>query len=344
MNGIIEKYKDRVEELIGRGVHIPALPAQGAELLKITNQPLDTVNSRRVTELIESEPTLTAMLLRLANSSRYGTSRSIRRVDHALFIVGLEESLSLLGFYLVRNMFPRWLNLPHFTVDGYWYHSWVCAHAAQILGQPRYLVQSLPGELYIAGLLHDIGKAVMAVHLPEESIRCIALAQRVGIPQYEAERQVLGIDHAILGGHLLNQWMLPPAILDAVCCHHDPGHADPENRELVALVQLADAVAICVQDSLEGDAARELLQGTWLYLEGRSPLVRENILWPLIEEIRTRLNVKAAETIDPDAAAMERRLEAQPVTATYAAAQPRAVRARQSLWGRFAAWCGGLFT
>lgn len=337
MNAVLEQYQRRVDELIGLGMSIPALPTQGAELLKLTHQPIDLVKTSRVVDLIESEPTLTALLLRMANSARYGTARSIRRVDHALFIVGLQEALGMLGYFLMRNMFPRWLNLPHFTIDDYWYHSWATAQTAQILGQPRFLVQALPGELYIAGLLHDIGKAVMAVHLPEASSSAIDLATRVGIPGHEAEREVVGVDHAILGAALLNKWMLPPQILEAVGLHHDPTQASPENLELVTLVQLADVIAGGIQTGLKTGEIRQRITGTWLWIEGRSPLVREETLWPLIEEIRTRLAPRSPDAMMQEEPVREepRRERERPV---YIGLKSRKPPRRRGFWRRMGDW------
>lgn len=340
MNAVLEQYQRRVDELIGRGMHIPALPTQGAELLKITNQPIDRVDTRRVVDLVESEPTLTALLLRLANSARYGTARTIRRVDHAIFIVGLQEALGMLGYFLMRNMFPRWLNLPHFTIDDYWFHSWATAQTAQILGQPRFLVQSLPGELYIAGLLHDIGKAVLAVHLPEDSARAVDLATRVGIPLHEAERDVIGVDHAILGAAMLNKWMLPPGILDAVGFHHDPAQASPEHLELVTLVQLADVIADGIQKSLEPGDLRQRITGTWLWVEGRSPLVREDTLWPLIDEIKTRLAPRSPESMineSPVSEEPQREREVRRERHAYIGLKKSPPR-RRGFWRRLGDW------
>ncbi len=131
---------------------------------------------------------------------RYGTKRTICRINHAIMHIGLDETLSLMTFSLMRTSLPKEFKVAGFSIDQYWMHSWICAHAASLMGRPQFLVRSLPGELYMAGLLHDVGKIVLATYLPEDFSRCLEISKNERIPLYQIERDILGVDHALLGG------------------------------------------------------------------------------------------------------------------------------------------------
>lgn len=340
----------RLKEIVNEGIELPTLPSIGTELLRIVHQPLERINVQRVGGIIETDPVLAARLLRMANSPFFGVARKVTSVGHALMLIGLEESLSFLNFYLLTHMMSGCPKLKHFDPEQLWVHAWATGTAARKFGRPQFLVQALPGELYLAGLFHDIGKVIFATKMQEDFQKSLNLAHERGIALEAAEREIIGIDHAVLGAHLLDQWDLPTSILEAVGGHHRPEQLDPRKREIASLIQLADAIVNRYEVGDSGTPANKDITETFIVREGKSPLADPGAIDSLCEEIMESLQrkselIKSTEHTDPaDMPAPEKK----PAAARPAAPQPVAASAprrsrsaaMRGLWSRVTSGIG----
>lgn len=294
----LEDTSERVEKLLKRGVELPTMPTGRLEILDLIRKGADDINVEHLSRRIEEEPTLAAPLLRMANSPRYGTKRTICRINHAIMHIGLDETLSLMSFSLMSSFLPKNLKLARFSMDGYWMHSWVCAHAAKLMGRPQFLVNALPGELYMAGLLHDVGKIVLATYLPEDFTRCLEISTSEKIPLYQIEREILGVDHALLGGYLFNQWHLPMSILDAVSYHHMPCQANSQFQEIAGLIQFADLIALKLLANPVESIDLPDWSSSWIVQEAKTSLCNEPIRDGLLQEIKVLMQSKVETLCD----------------------------------------------
>jgi HD-like signal output (HDOD) protein len=295
INGMPVKQgtNEKLLKLLSVGVELPRLPGAGIELLSIMHMPMAQIEVRQVAALVESDPTLTAAVLRMANSAYYGGMREVTMIHQAITRMGLEDSMHVLSYHYLRGVMGAVKNLPHFCSKLFWLHSWAAATAARMLGQPQYLVRSLPAELYTAGLLHDIGKIVMASHLGEAFDQACAKANEQGVPIGQAEMEVIGVDHGVLGGYLLDSWNLPASILAAVGSHHDPASVQPPAREIALLVELADAIAHqCGFGDGTGQPVPDPMQTAIAY-DTISPLAAPARREQAIGEIQFKLREKA---------------------------------------------------
>jgi len=258
----------KILELLEKGVKLPALPATGINLLSLIRKPIDNISIRDLTDLIKREPELAAKILKVANSPYYGHAREVSNLSTAVVIMGLEETISILNYFHLIKLTKLSQPINHFSMDDFWLHTWGCAEASRMLGSPQHFIKSLPGELYLAGLFHDIGKTALAMYLPDEFEKCLEYAYEKNIPLYLAEREILSADHAMLGATLLDNWNLPRSILDAVCFHHSPNEADSKNKEITFCVYLANYITnsnkignggspLC--DEVSKDLLREIL-------------------------------------------------------------------------------------
>ncbi len=212
---------------------------------EVLGNPASTVED--AAESIKHDPSLAAKLLRLVNSSYYArTMRAMRgrfpsKVDslpRAVAVVGTRQLATLaLGVSvlpLFQDIPQKWVNMRLF-----WEHSVGCAAAARAIAGATGLVNA--ETAFVAGLLHDIGRIIAFKQAPAHMAAAMRRAEAEACPLHLAEREVLGFDHAALGGHLLQKWQFPANLEKMVRYHHDLD--DPFIIDEPAVIHLADVVA-----------------------------------------------------------------------------------------------------
>lgn len=190
-------------------------------------------------EIISRDPSLTAKLLRIVNSSFFHFSRRIDTVSRAIAVIGISELYSLVIAVSAIKSFSK---IPNFIVniDTFWRHSIYTGLLARALARRRDILH--PERLFVTGLLHDIGSLVIYNRAPDTAKGLLLAARGNESIVHRTERQALGFDHAELGGLLLEHWHLPEHLREAVRCHHAPDDAATGRLE-AAIVHIADALA-----------------------------------------------------------------------------------------------------
>lgn len=228
-----ERYHRVIEQID----NLPALPSIVTRLIRVVNSP-DT-SAEDAASLIERDPALTTKMLRLANSAFYGIPRSISSVSSAVVILGFNTIRSLVLSASVMKMFSG-NNKNTLDKERFWKHSIVCALAAKIIVRHFINVRMMdPESAFCAGILHDIGKLIFNEFAGDDYKTACAYAMSNNIPLLEAERIVLGIDHAQIGRILADKWALPLDLEYSIVFHHSPGEAD-KLTDLVTTVHFAD--------------------------------------------------------------------------------------------------------
>ncbi len=230
---------NRKDAIIARLDDIPALPAAALDVIRLVQDP--DVDMSTLTRAIEFDPGLTTNLLRLANSAYFGCPRSIGTVREAVVRLGMWNVsrllLPLAVAPVVRLDVRGYDLLPGALLD----HSIAVAAGAQAIADER--KATFPRETFTAALLHDVGKIVLGSFVEVDFREIEAVALRENQPFEEAERAVLGIDHAEAGAMLLERWNCPESIVIASRWHHRPEDCVSGGAAL-ALVHLADAISI----------------------------------------------------------------------------------------------------
>lgn len=220
-------------------------------------------------EVVTFDQTLTAKLLRAANSSSSASLSPVATVAAAIQRLG---SGAVLSFAMATTVHGKMKQaIPEYgLVEGQlWRHSVCSAVVAQLAS--RALKTNVPGETFTSALLHDIGKLLLARFLDPELLQHLRRAQSEGqVTMIRAETEILGVNHAELGGIMAQRWGLPDSIVRAVHFHHDPdGHFDgdthhPAYQRICDLTHVCDVVAHCVEEKGEEVRWDEHIQtGAW---------------------------------------------------------------------------------
>jgi len=269
LNDIVQK----VEEL-------PALPNITHKVLKLTSDPKTTIPE--LSEVITKDQVLTAKVLRMANSAYYGYARRIYSINEAVVILGFGTIRSLVLAASVYNVMDKEFQGYFLPKGDLWKHSMSTALTARSLA--RRTGYELPDQAFIAGLLHDIGKTVLNTYMTSAFLSVINKVNEEKIPFMEAERQILGFDHAVVGARVAEKWNLPEILVEAIAKHHCPREAI-NNPKLTSIVHVADAASMSMGIGLGGDGLLYPFDG---FATDRLNLT-ENMIEEIIAEIADSL-------------------------------------------------------
>lgn len=236
-----------------------------------------------IANAVSQDPSFTVRMLRVANSPFYGFASTIDTVDKAVTVIGTSQIRNLALSMSVANTFA---GLPNnlISMDNFWHHSLYCALIARILAKRARGCD--PAAVFTAGLLHDIGELIIFNRLPEQARESLllVLGQVDDLPVYQAERQIIGFDHAGVGGELARHWGLPPLLEECIAYHHCPAHAKRYPRE-TALIHLANIFAQMAEiDTVELADASPVDPIAWK-LTGLDEDVIEEVIREAQEEI-----------------------------------------------------------
>jgi putative nucleotidyltransferase with HDIG domain len=232
-NGII-RDSGTVETITRHVLSLPALPAITVNLLQMVDNP--TVSSAQISNLLASDPSMTARVLRLANSPFYGFAHEIKTVQLAITLLGNDTIANLALGMSVMNRFEQKID-DDFDFTCFWEHSLLVATIAEKVATR--LRCPNPGSAFTAGILHDIGKLVIHEYLTPAFERIQDLRKTSPIRWADAERQVLDTDHAEIGSWLCRNWHLPDEIVAAVAGHHLL-RSDTPPFDLATILNLCD--------------------------------------------------------------------------------------------------------
>ncbi len=210
---------DAISELIARMRWVPSPPGIYAEML-VEMQSLNT-SVDRIGEIIARDPAVTAKVLQLANSAMYALHLEVVQPMEAVAYIGLETTKALVLLAHTFSSFDK-LQLVGFSAESLWQHSLLTGQFARRIAALENSGPKLAEQAFAAGLLHDIGKLLLAANLPEPFGQALALAQAKNCQSWEAETQIFGASHAELGACMLGIWGLPMPIIKAVALHHCP--------------------------------------------------------------------------------------------------------------------------
>ena len=219
---------------------VPSIPSVVVKLRKFLRDP--DVSFDELAKVIEYDPGLTVNLLQLANSAYFGWSGKIKTVKEAITRLGTNRIFQMVLCMSVAPMVRKPIKGYDMESNGLWKHS----IATAICGEQLAMIKNIPDseEVFTAGLLHDMGKILLGtfVEIDDEPIKDLVNSE--GLSFNQAERRILGIDHAEAAAELLQYWKLPESVVAAARWHHNPEAAPQKNRNIVDLIHVADILCI----------------------------------------------------------------------------------------------------
>lgn len=230
----IKKNDDRVFRILSSVYNVPTIPQIITEVSNLIEDP--KTSAAILAQLISNDQGLVTKILTVANSPLYGIPRRVATIDFAIVVLGFKQvknvviALSMLD--TLKDIGDR-----KFQRNKYWLHSILTATAAKRIADD--LGYQTSGEVFTAGLLHDLGIPIIYKYFNKEYKSITNSVSKESLTYLEAEEKYLGLTHQEIGRFLIDRWNLPLSIADVVLYHHKPSQA-PSNQELTALIHLAD--------------------------------------------------------------------------------------------------------
>lgn len=258
-NGTFMPITEQLKNKIERFANLPTLPQVATRLIGMINNPLTSASD--VAFIVGQDLSLSAKMLRLANSAFYGIPRSITSIGNAVVILGLKVINTMVLSLTVFDMFPEdKRSAALFNRKAFWIHSLSCGLIAKFLTtRIRKVVLFDPEEAFCAGLLHDIGKVVMEQYLHEEFHQALDYALLNRFPIFEAENSQLGYSHTDIAEWLTESWSLPAEIRLSLIHHHNPA-GSIQSQDIITLIHLADWLCYETGMVIDGDYQPPQLQ------------------------------------------------------------------------------------
>ena len=234
MESLSPEINARLEHAVDR---MPAFPKSVQKILELSRNincaPKDLIM------VIEKDPVMTIKILKVLNSVYYSLPSKITSVNRAVVYIGINTVKNLALSFAAVGMLPS-KNEAGFDIERYLQHSLVTAGIARQLAHNHGKGQVDPMDCYVAGLLHDFGKVVFAQFMAAEFREVMQKCAAEQRPLHVVEKEVIGVDHAVVGAMLTQRWNFPEALVECVRGHHEKPVADTTMAECL---YLADTIA-----------------------------------------------------------------------------------------------------
>ncbi|MFN3201274.1 MAG: HDOD domain-containing protein [Bradymonadia bacterium] len=224
-----------IRDLVGQIDSLPSPPSTYQRLQRILQEP--TCDQRKVGAILEQDMAMAAKVLQLVNSGFYRMPRRITKVSEAIGYLGFDNVRSLV---LTVDAFKGngRIKAKTFSLESLQHHALLTAHIARRLVDDM----STAEDAFMAGMLHNIGKLIVAQQQPDYFDEVSHRAQKEDRPFHEIEREISGVTHAEVGAYLVGLWGLPWPIVEAVAHHHTPEAVPQRDFDVLSAVHVADVL------------------------------------------------------------------------------------------------------
>ena len=232
------KIKEKITEIVrSKRTQLPTLPVIVNNIMSAARD--DKTSAKDLSDFISKDQAISNKILKLANSAYYGLMREVDSIPRAITIIGFNEVISLAIGMSVLSVFSQKDFHKVFDIRDLWLHSLGCATAAKEIAK-KTIGSGMTEQIFLNGLLHDMGKVILAEYFPDEYRAVLENAKEFQVPLFRKEQQVLGIDHAVLSGLLMERWHFPDNLLLPPRFHHNSLECPPTYQRYAMTIEFAD--------------------------------------------------------------------------------------------------------
>lgn len=232
-------YNQELLPLIGRMKSLPSLPVLYYEIINKLQDP--DVQLEDITDIIARDIGMTAKILQLVNSAFFGLCHRVSDLNSAVSFLGLNVITALFISVHAFSLYEGG-KIPELSMASLWKHSLETALLAREICRLETTDNTVANEAFVAGLLHDSGRLVLAANFPERYQEVVRTARQERCAILDVEKNFFEHTHSAVGGYMLSLWGLPVPIVDAVSYHHEPGMLPGQTFCALTAVHAADCM------------------------------------------------------------------------------------------------------
>lgn len=249
----------RIDEIMALTRHVPPFPKVAERVMELIKDP--DVTAAQLAEVIQYDQAITANVLKICNAAYFGLPRKVSSLDEGLVVIGHDILKDILIASSSARFFKGKVGGGYQLEQGdMWKHSVATGIMAKLL--VRHIKDVDPGSAFTAALLHDIGKRFLSTFVADDFDKIVKKVEKEKCSFVEAEKEFLGMDHAELGGVILEKWEFGQPLIDAVKEHHNSKALEME--PLTALIALSNSLVISMGIGVGADGMAAELHGAGL--------------------------------------------------------------------------------
>jgi len=209
----------RLQGLITQLESLPCISSFYTELIEELHS--EDASVQKVSRIISQDIGMTVKVLQMVNSAFFGVRQHVQSLAQAVTLLGLETIRSLAITAKIFSCFEP-VSLQNFSIHSLWQHCVEIGEHAKRIARLEEVDDLIADHALLSGMLHDVGKLILATQLPEEYDQTIAAAREQRVPLFEMERERIGATHAEVGAYLLGLWGFKEPIIETLVYHHTP--------------------------------------------------------------------------------------------------------------------------
>ncbi len=233
--------QQRIQSIIENLEQLPSIPEVASRVLTMVNDP--DVSFKAIADEISKDQAITTNILKLCNSAYFSKGKEISSIDRAIVTLGIKEVKDIVIVVATREVLNK-------TIIGYdlargdlWRHGIAVAILSKKIAMQKSM-KSVADIAFTGGIIHDVGKTVLALFVQNTFKDIMALTQAKQLPFSAAEKEIMGYDHQEIGERILAKWKFPDVLKSIVRYHHQPDKCPREHMPITSIVHIANTVCL----------------------------------------------------------------------------------------------------
>ncbi len=251
--------QQRIQEIINNLDRLPSIPDVASKVLTMVNDP--DVAFKAIADEISKDQAITTNILKLCNSAYFSKGKEISSIDRAIVTLGIKEVKDIVVVAATREVLNKIIVGYDLARGELWKHGIAVAVLSKRIAVLKNK-KSIADIAFTGGIIHDVGKTVLALFVQNTFKEILELVQTRQIQFAAAEKEIMGFDHQEIGDNILNKWKFPEVLRSIVRHHHQPDKAPAEFLPIVSIVHIANTLCLMAGVGIGADGLYHELSDT----------------------------------------------------------------------------------